>query len=159
RTPVAGGRGGQDRRSASLRTVGHPHHEVPVVRLGRDHDGVSRDAEVAERSTCQIDRTGEVGVRAALTGEEPPPTPGVVGQFVEGTALPGDGIEGEDLAVGLELEDLTGTGDTGERGRATDGRQDTRNGGSAGRAKDVRVDQSAARRELGDGLLLAGEKS
>src|SRR5262249_9041558 len=73
-------------------------------------------------------------------------------------------VEDVELAVGLELQDVAGATDGGERGRRPDRGQGAGIRGRAGRAKyagtdQVAVDQVGVEPDLGDRLLLAGRAS
>ena len=139
------------------RAVGQPHHKVPVVRLGRDHERILVDAEIAVRRTRKTDLAAEIDRGARLDVEDIRRIRGVVRQIVVLGGSSADRVEDEELTVGLELEDVVGAIDGGERGRRPDRGQGAGKRGRAGRAEYAGIDQVAVGPDLGDGLLLARE--
>ena len=70
RKPVTGRGGDQDGGNPARCSVRQPHHEVPVVRLGGDHERAAVDAEVAVGGIGETDLAAEIDVGARLDVED-----------------------------------------------------------------------------------------
>ena len=111
---VAGRRGDQDRGGSRPPAAAYVTrmHKVPVIGLGRDHERAAVDAEVAKRGVRQTDLACQVRLmclserqkRSTRSGRSWPDCH----NWEDALA---DGIEVEELAVGLELEDVARVGD------------------------------------------------